>query len=170
MDPSTACARVLQSVQLTANGRSRLEPGEVECQLLDGIDLEDDSGAWSLKAGLLTLTTHRLLWLDERAKKAWAVPLGSIGQVFASKKGLKSMFSSPRMRFQVWTQKDGQVSVQGNAGATGNIVLSIVFKGRSGPESFVQRFGEVLKAQAWKVRLTPLVLRSCNLGFGGSLS
>ncbi|KAG0599933.1 hypothetical protein M758_12G189000 [Ceratodon purpureus] len=148
-----ACGRVLQSVQLTASGRPSLEAGEVECQLLDAIDLEDDAGAWALKAGILTLTTHRLLWLDEKARRAWAVPLGSIGQVFASKKGLKSMFSAPRMRFQVWTQKDGRVSPQGSGGAAGSVVLTIVFKGRTGPESFVQKFGEVLQAQAWKVNM-----------------
>jgi len=124
----------------------------VECLLLDAIDWEDDAGTWSLKSGILSLTTHRLLWLDERSKNAWAVPLGAIGQVFASKKGLKSMFSSPRMRVQVWKQKDGRVSMQGAAGAAGSFVLTIVFKGRTGPESFVQQFGEVVKAQAWKVR------------------
>lgn len=149
---------MLQSVQLTANGRPKLEPGEVECQLLDAIDWESDVSPWSLKSGIVSLTTHRLLWLDERASRAWAVPLGSIGQVFASKKGLKSMFSAPRMRVQVWTQRDGRVSPQGAAGASGSFVLTIVFKGRTGPESFVQRFGEVFKAQAWKVSFGKLGL------------
>jgi ESCRT-II complex subunit VPS36 len=145
--------RLLQPVELTASGRPRLEVGEVECQLLDAIDMEDESsGAWALRAGIVSLTTHRLLWLDERAKKAWAVPLGAIGQVFASKKGLKSMFSAPRLRFQVWTLKDGRASPQGSAGAAGSAVVAIVFKGTTRPESFVQRLGELLKAQAWKVR------------------
>lgn len=157
-----ACARVLQLVQLTASGRPRLESGEVECQLLDGIDLEEDSGKWALKSGILSLTTHRLLWLDERLMKASAVPLGSIGQVYASKKSLKSMFSTPRLKFQVWTQKDGRVSSQGQDGAAGSIVLSILFKGRTGPDSFVQRFGEVVKAQAWKVNMAPQIRSSLD--------
>lgn len=144
--------KVLQPVELTGSGRPRFEQGEVECQLLDNTDLVHESAGWALKDGIVSLTTHRILWLDEKAKVAWAVPLGAAGQVYASKKGLKSMFAAPRMRFQVWTQKDGRVSRQGQVGAQGSFVLTIVFKGKSWSE-FLNRFGEVLQAKAWTVRM-----------------
>lgn len=145
--------KVLQPVELTGSGRPRFEQGEVECQLFDKTDLVDESTGWALKGGNVSLTTHRILWLDEKAKVAWAVPLGAAGQVYASKKGLKSMFAAPSMRFQVWTQKDGRVSRQGKVGAQGSFVLTIVFKGKSWAESFLNRFGEALQAKAWTVRM-----------------
>ena len=37
--------------------------------------------------------------------------------------------------------------------AAGSAVIAIVFKGTTWPESFVQRLGELLKEQAWKVGL-----------------
>lgn len=146
-------AKVLLPVNLTGSGRPQFEQGEVECHLLDGADLEHEAEGWALKSGLLTLTTHRVLWLNDKERKAWAVPLASLGQVYTSRKGLKSMFSAPKMRFQVWTQGDGQVAAQGPQKAQGSFVLTIVFKGKSVPEPFVQQFWEVVQAQAWKVRM-----------------
>lgn len=143
--------KALQPVELTGSGRPRFEQGEVEFQLLENTDLVDESAGWALKGGIVSLTTHRIVWLDEKARVAWAVPLGAVGQ-YSSKKGLKSMFAAPRMRFQVWTQKDGRVSRQGQLGAQGSFVLTIVYKGKSLAEPFLH-FGEVLQAKAWTVRM-----------------
>lgn len=146
-----AWTRIMHSVQLTSSGRMHLQQGEVECQLVDAVDLDCEGGAgWTLKTGLLTLTTHRLLWLDEKGKKAWAVPLGAVGQLYAVKKSIKSMFAAPRMRFQAWTQRDGKLATHGQRVA--ELVLTLVFRGQSGvPDGFVQRFAEVLQAKAWQV-------------------
>jgi ESCRT-II complex subunit VPS36 len=150
-----AWTRIMHSVQLTSSGRPHLQQGEVECQLVDAVDLDCEGAGWTLKTGLLTLTTHRLLWLDEKGKKAWAVPLGAVGQLYAVKKSIKSMFAAPRMRFQAWTQRDGKLATHGQRVA--ELVLTLVFRGQSGvPDGFVQRFAEVLQAKAWQVDVVAL--------------
>ncbi|CAK9869386.1 unnamed protein product [Sphagnum jensenii] len=164
-----AWTRIMHSVQLTSSGRMHLQQGEVECQLVDAVDLDCEGGAgWTLKTGLLTLTTHRLLWLDEKGKKAWAVPLGAVGQLYAVKKSIKSMFAAPRMRFQAWTQRDGKLATHGQRVA--ELVLTLVFRGQSGvPDGFVQRFAEVLQAKAWQQKRLEESPSGGHKGAGSSL-
>ncbi|KAE8678541.1 Vacuolar protein sorting-associated protein 36 [Hibiscus syriacus] len=70
-----------------------------------------------LKSGILIVTTHRLLWLPSSATPPTtvsAVPLAAISHIFSSKKYLKSVFHSPRIRFRVLVSPDGRVFEPGS--------------------------------------------------------
>ncbi|CAI0442302.1 unnamed protein product [Linum tenue] len=135
---------------LTTSGRPVLLPGEVECQLLSGVDLESEdnasgsnsSGSYDfspLKSGVLILTTHRLLWLssDSSNTTAIAIALGSITHIFSAKKSIKAMFHSPRFRFQV--------SVNSKSA-----VVTVVVRGKGDWEAFFAKLWESWRARAWE--------------------
>ncbi|XP_061347500.1 vacuolar protein sorting-associated protein 36-like [Gastrolobium bilobum] len=139
----------LPTVQLTGSGRPVLVPNEIECFFLSGVDLlcEGESYTWfpHLKSGLLILTTHRLIWLSDSAAGSAvsvAVPLSAISHIFSHKKSLKSMFASPRVRFQVALVAEGRVLP--------SVVVTIVVRGKGDCDAFLAKFWENWRARAWE--------------------
>ncbi|MED6124207.1 hypothetical protein PIB30_056861, partial [Stylosanthes scabra] len=146
----------LPAVQLTESGRPVLQPNEIECFYLSSVDLlsEDEPSSTPfphLKSGLLILTTHRLLWLRDSSSPnssagAFAVPLAAISHIFSHKKSIKSMFASPRIRFQVSLTPDGRVSGNGSR----SVVATIVVRGKGDCDAFLAKFWENWRARAWE--------------------
>ncbi|KAL2461066.1 Vacuolar protein sorting-associated protein [Abeliophyllum distichum] len=143
----------LPVAKLTANGRPVLESGEVECSLLSTVDLssEDLPAFPHLKSGLLILTTHRLLWLPSDTNTpsiitAVYIPLSTIQHIFSTKKSIKSMFHSPRIRFQVSTTPEGQVSEKGLK----SLVITLVLRGKMDTDSFLGKFWDAWRGRAWE--------------------
>ncbi|KAL5061895.1 hypothetical protein RYX36_023632 [Vicia faba] len=144
----------LPAVKLTDSGRPVLLPNEIECFFLSGVDLlsEDEPNTWfpHLKSGLLILTTHRLLWLPEAAVAASsssvAVPLASISHIFPHKKSLKSVFASPRVRFQVSPSPERGVAASGSR----SVVATVVVRGKGDCDAFVSKFWENWRGRAWE--------------------
>ncbi|XP_015574316.1 vacuolar protein sorting-associated protein 36 isoform X3 [Ricinus communis] len=131
------------SASLTSSGRPVLLPNEVECQLLSAVDLEDEdvnANFSPLKSGVLILTTHRLLWLPSNSisnSTATAIPLSFITCIFSSKKSIKSIFHSPRIRFQV--------SVHSKS-----LVVTLVLRGKGDSDGFLAKFLESWNGRAWE--------------------
>ncbi|XP_028807563.1 vacuolar protein sorting-associated protein 36 [Neltuma alba] len=151
----------LLAVELTGSGRPVLLPNEIECYLLSAVDLlcEDDpsSSFHHLKSGILILTTHRLLWLLDSATatggSAFAIPLGAISHIFTPKKSLKSMFASPRVRFQLSLSSDGRVTDSGMISKS--VVVTIVMRGKGDSDVFLSKFWESWRARAWELQSEP---------------
>nr|CAD1829518.1 unnamed protein product [Ananas comosus var. bracteatus] len=76
----------LPSAALTDAGRPVFLPGEVERHLVPSVDLEAEENPSllhpPLRAGLLALTSHRLIWIHEPSSSARALPLSSIVHAF----------------------------------------------------------------------------------------
>ncbi|XP_012574305.1 vacuolar protein sorting-associated protein 36 [Cicer arietinum] len=142
----------LLPVKLTDSGRPVLSPNEIECFFLSGVDLlcEDEPNTWfpHLKSGLLILTTHRLIWLPDATASgnASSVPLASISQIFSHKKSLKSVFASPRVRFQVSPSPERGVATSGSR----SVVVTAVLRGKGDCDAFVAKFWENWRARAWE--------------------
>ncbi|KAL8208288.1 hypothetical protein R6Q57_007700 [Mikania cordata] len=145
----------LQPAETTSSGRPVLCPGEVESSLQPSIDLlnEENPNCLILKSGLLVLTTHRVIWLPNTESAppnstscAVAIPLAAVTHIFQSKKSIKGMFASPRVRFQVSITPDGKLQVNGSK----SMVITLVFRGKSDPDSFVGKFWEAWRARAWE--------------------
>lgn len=140
----------LPAAELTASGRPVLSPGEIECSILSSVDLhsEENPNFPYFKAGILILTTHRLLWISDSAPgaaTAVAVPLAAVNHIFSLKKSIKSMFASPRIRFQVSTAPVGKVDADGSNQA----VVTLVLRGKNDHEAFVSKFWEAWRGRAW---------------------
>ncbi|XP_073312947.1 vacuolar protein sorting-associated protein 36 [Primulina huaijiensis] len=143
----------LPAAKLTANGRPVLNPGEVECSLLSSVDLlSDDLISFPhLKSGLLILTTHRLLFLPQETttvanSESHYVPLSAIQKILSAKKSLKSMFQSPRIRFQVGATPDGKITENGAQ----HVVITLVLRGKTDPDSFLEKFWDAWRGKAWE--------------------
>ncbi|KZV54428.1 vacuolar protein sorting-associated protein 36-like [Dorcoceras hygrometricum] len=143
----------LPEAKLTANGRPVLDAGEVECSLLSVVDVlsEDLASFPHLKSCLLILTTHRLLFLPQESNSSansgsHYVPLSAIQQILSAKKSLKSMFHSPRIRFQVGATPDGRISENGAQHA----VFTLVLRGKTDPDSFLGKFWDAWRGKAWE--------------------
>ncbi|XP_019449356.1 PREDICTED: vacuolar protein sorting-associated protein 36-like [Lupinus angustifolius] len=143
----------LPAVQLTGSGRPVLLPNEIECFFLSSVDLlceDNEPNANSfphLKSGLLILTTHRLIWLsDSPSAAAFSVPLATISHIFSHKKSLKSMFASPRVRFQVSLSPEGRVSASGSR----SVVVTVVIRGKGDYDAFLAKFWENWRGRAWE--------------------
>ncbi|KAL4372468.1 hypothetical protein S245_022047 [Arachis hypogaea] len=145
----------LPPVQLTASGRPVLQRNEIECFYLSSVDLisEDEPTTIpfpNLKSGLLILTSHRLLWISDSSSSeitgAFAVPLAAISYIFSHKKSIKSMFASPRIRFQLSLTPDGRVSGHGLR----SVVATIVLRGKGDCDAFLTKFWENWRARAWE--------------------
>ncbi|KAK1315576.1 Vacuolar protein sorting-associated protein 36 [Acorus calamus] len=144
--------RWLPSAELTGSGRPVFLQGEVECALISAVDLEpeeDPTGTSTLRSGLLILTTHRLIWIG--GSEGSAIPLGSVVHAFPpTKRSIRSMFSSPRIRIQCSVSGDGKV-VDGQGGPLKSTsVVTIVMRGKGDdPDEFFARLWEVMKGRAW---------------------
>ncbi|QCD85809.1 ESCRT-II complex subunit VPS36 [Vigna unguiculata] len=144
----------LPPVNITGSGRPVLEPNEIECFFLSAVDLlcedEPSTSFPHLKSGLLILTTHRLLWLPDSAASgggaAGAVPLAAISHIYSVKKSLRSVFSSPRVRFQVSLSPEGRVTAVGSR----SVVVTVVVRGKGDCDSFLAKFWENWRARAWE--------------------
>ncbi|KAH9295024.1 hypothetical protein KI387_038612, partial [Taxus chinensis] len=148
----TIWANLLHPVQLTSSGRPNFRPGEVECSILDAVDLEiEDNLTYPvLRSGILMLTTLRLIWMDENSRSAGSIPLPSIAQVFSPKKSLKNMFSKPRMRLLIWVSPDGKISPLGPSKAARSVGLTLVLRGHVVPDAFVARLREIMRSREWE--------------------
>lgn len=148
----TSLGNFLHPVQLTGSGRPVLQAGEFECSILDAVDLEveENSVYPILKAGLAILTTHKIIWVDDKSRRAGAIPLASISHVFPSKTSIKSMLAKPRLRIQSWVSSDGKISALGVTKAAGSVVITLILRGRSLPDSFRGRLCELLRSRAWE--------------------
>ncbi|CAB4299070.1 unnamed protein product [Prunus armeniaca] len=143
----------LQAAELTTSGRPVLLPTEIECSLLSAVDLEceDLPNFPHLKSGLLILTTHRLLWLPEStaASSASAIPLAAITHIFSAKKSIKSMFASPRLRFQLSVSPDGRVSDTGSGSRS--VVVTVVVRGKGDLDAFLNKLWDSWRGRAWEI-------------------
>ncbi|ONI21363.1 hypothetical protein PRUPE_2G061300 [Prunus persica] len=143
----------LQAAELTTSGRPVLLPTEIECSLLSAVDLEceDLPNFPHLKSGLLILTTHRLLWLPEStaASSASAIPLAAITHIFSAKKSIKSMFASPRLRFQLSVSPDGRVSDSGSGSRS--VVVTVVIRGKGDLDAFLNKLWDSWRGRAWEI-------------------
>uniref|UniRef100_A0A3N7FC39 GLUE N-terminal domain-containing protein n=1 Tax=Populus trichocarpa TaxID=3694 RepID=A0A3N7FC39_POPTR len=93
---STSTTGFFQPASVTSNGRPVLHQSEVECHLLSAVDLETEPTTTTtsinsldfppLKSGLLTFTTHRLLWFPSNATTDSSSPisisLNSVTHIF----------------------------------------------------------------------------------------
>ncbi|KAG4131949.1 hypothetical protein ERO13_D09G246700v2 [Gossypium hirsutum] len=152
--------------EVTSSGRPVLLRNEVECHLLSAVDLEpEDHRHFSLlKSGLLILTTHRLIWLPSSSAStptcASAIPLAAISHIFSSKKSLKSVFHSPRIRFQVLVSSTGRVfdpgSGSGSSSGSGSrsVVVTAVIRGKGDCDGFLVKFWDSWRARAWETTET----------------
>lgn len=168
----------LLPAETTSSGRPVLRPGEVESSLQPSVDLvnEENPNLPSFKSGLLILTTYRLLWLpnpDSTASPstsaALAVPLAAVTHIFQTKKSIKGMFASPRVRFQVSVTPEGRVQERGSK----SMVITLVFRGKSDPDSFVGKFWEAWRGRAWEGSVSvsaEVVEGAALLGDGGGSS
>ncbi|KAF3434338.1 hypothetical protein FNV43_RR25441 [Rhamnella rubrinervis] len=142
----------LPPVELTTSGRPVLLPNEIECSLLSSVDLEcEDLPTFPLlKSGLLTLTTHRLLWLPEFTTTASAIPLSAVTHIFSPKKSFRSMFASPRIRFQLSVSSDGRILRSGSDTGSRSAVVTIVVRGKGDCDAFYGKFWENWRARVWE--------------------
>ncbi|XP_008445381.2 vacuolar protein sorting-associated protein 36 [Cucumis melo] len=131
------------AAELTTSGRPVLIPNEIECSILSSVDLECDEipSFPLLKSGIIILTTHRIVWISDSTNSAVAVPLAAVNHILSSKKGIKSMFASPRVRFQVSVPYGG---------SSRSAVITIVIRGKGDHEVFVSKFWENWRARAWE--------------------
>lgn len=143
----------LPHAEVTSSGRPVLNPGEVECCILSSVDLlsEENPSIPIYKSGLLILTTHRLLWLPDTdasssasSNGSAAIQLADVSHIFSSKKSIKAMFASPRVRFQVTTR----VNERGSRSIT--TVITLVLRGKSDPDLFLGKFLEAWRGRAWE--------------------
>lgn len=159
----------LPAVELTGSGRPVLLPNEIECYFLSAVDLlcedEPSSSFPHLKSGLLILSTHRLLWVADSAVNAFAIPLGAISHIFTPKKSLKSMFASPRVRFQLSLSPDNRVAASGPISRS--TVVTVVVRGKGDSDAFLVKFWENWRARAWDVQSAPT---SSSSGSGSNTS
>lgn len=161
----------LLPAETTTSGRPVLRPGEVESSLQPSVDLvnEENPNLPILKSGLLILTTYRLLWLpspESTTSSAVAVPLAAVTHIFQSKKSIKGMFASPRVRFQVSITPEGRVQDRGPK----SMVITLVFRGKSDPDSFVGKFWEAWRGRAWEGEVSGSGEGAVALGDGGGSS
>ncbi|XWS08201.1 hypothetical protein CRYUN_Cryun41cG0059400 [Craigia yunnanensis] len=157
-------ANFFSKAEVTSSGRPVLLRTEVECHLLSSVDLEpeDHHHFSSLKSGLLILTTHRLLWLASSSTttptSAAAIPLPAISHIFSSKKSLKSMFHSPRIRFQILVSPDGLLfdpasgsgSSSGSSSGSRSVLVTAVVRGKGDCDGFLEKFWNSWRARAWE--------------------
>ncbi|KAL3631642.1 Vacuolar protein-sorting-associated protein 36 [Castilleja foliolosa] len=144
----------LPAANMTASGRPVLKSGEVECSLLSNVDLlsEDFPTFPHLKSGVLILTTHRLLFLPPettttKRSPPCSIPLSAIQHIFPTKSSsIKSMFHSPRIRFQVSATQDGAVTENGLK----SLSITLIVRAKTDPDSFFGKFSEAWRVKAWE--------------------
>ncbi|MQM19410.1 hypothetical protein Taro_052414 [Colocasia esculenta] len=139
----------LPQAPLTASGRPVLQPGEVERSLQSSVDLEAEENPrlTPLRSGLLALTTHRLIWIDESSNSGYAIFLANVIHAYPPKKSIRSMFHSPRIRLQVSVSAEGRI---GEKGSTSEMI-TIVIRGKNDPDAFFSKLWDALRSRPWEV-------------------
>ncbi|KMZ71005.1 Vacuolar protein sorting-associated protein 36 [Zostera marina] len=129
----------LTPANLTSSGRPSLLPDEIERRLLSSVDIDLESSSTPvLKSGLLSLTSHRLIWIDNKASSAFSIHLSSVVKVFPLKKNL---FHSPRVTVQV---SGGQRS--------SDVVAVIVIRGKNNDvDEFYGKLVKVWRERFWEI-------------------
>uniref|UniRef100_A0A0D9YGD4 Vacuolar protein-sorting-associated protein 36 n=1 Tax=Oryza glumipatula TaxID=40148 RepID=A0A0D9YGD4_9ORYZ len=150
---SAAAADWLPAADVTAAGRPVLTAGEVERHLVAQGDVEPEESPrlGPLRARLLVLTSHRLIFLHEPSRSARALPLAAVVHAYPPhrKHGhnpLRSIFSSsssssshhPRVRLQISLPP-----------SRSEVVAVVVSKGEA--DVFYGRLLEAVRARAWEV-------------------
>jgi ESCRT-II complex subunit VPS36 len=145
---------LLPGADLSESGRPILQPGEIECHLIDSTDIDLDEEVkpayWkALVGGIASLTTHRIIWLERTRRKqtavakAYAIPHSGVASVHPPKKGgLKSLFGKQavKLRLRVWVRKDGGVAIRGAQEGAGTMQIVIIFRNvESNSDAFVSR-------------------------------
>ncbi|KAJ9549655.1 hypothetical protein OSB04_022198 [Centaurea solstitialis] len=166
----------LLPAETTTSGRPVLRPGEVESSLQPSVDLltEENPNLPPFRSGLLILTTYRLLWLPNpesttttatttTSAAAASLPLAAVTHIFQTKKSIKGMFASPRVRFQVSVTPEGKVQERGSK----SMVITLVLRGKSDPDSFVAKFWEAWRGRAWEGAVSGSDTGTVSLGDGG---
>lgn len=145
----------LPTAEVTASGRPVLLPNEIECYLLSSVDLECEDLPYFpiLRSGLLSLTTHRLLWLPDSSSasasaSASAIPLAAVTHIFSPKKSLRAMFASPRLRFQVSVSPESRVIDTGSGSRS--VVVTVVVRGKGDCDAFLAKLWESWRGRAWE--------------------
>ncbi|KAL8162070.1 hypothetical protein V2J09_013559 [Rumex salicifolius] len=144
----------LPTADLTESRRPVLSPDEIECFLISAVEIEPERESFnnlqSYKSGTLILTTHRLIWISDAEGAAFYIPLSVISHIFTQKKSLKSMFASPRVRFQLSVSQSGRVEV--DSSGLKSMVVTLVMRGKSdNHELFLAKFWEAWKGRAWVI-------------------
>lgn len=142
--------QLLSPLKLTSSGRPELLEGEVEHYIVGHADL-DAEGFPPLKAGLVTFTTHRLLWIDENNCKGGYLPFSSVIQIFPPKKSIRNMFATPRIKLQVCLSSSGAPCPHIRTAPTSSMFVYIVLRNQSGSESVFPKLAEILQAKTWQV-------------------
>ncbi|XP_066310087.1 vacuolar protein sorting-associated protein 36-like [Miscanthus floridulus] len=150
---SAAAADWLPTASVTASGRPVLSAGEVERNLLPLVDLEPEENPRlaPLRASLLALTSHRLIFLHEPSRSARGLPLAAVVHAYPphrrhSHNPLRSLFSSsssssqhPRIRLQI------------SMPPARSEVIAIVVTCKVDVDVFFGRLLEAIRARAWEV-------------------
>ncbi|CAM8892093.1 unnamed protein product [Rhodiola kirilowii] len=174
--------KAIPSVGLTPSGRPLLRPNEIESSLISSVDLESDDQSPNskfnfpkLKSGILILTTHRLIWIHETTtsssrspSEAVYIPLACVTHIFEQKKSLKSMFATPKVRFQVRVSAEGIITEDsGGSGSSSSAVITIVIRGKGDLDMFVSKFWEAWRGRAWESDVAKV---GAEVGVGGASS
>lgn len=144
--------KLMNPLKLTGSGLPELLPGEVDCYLVGNADLSAD-GFPPLKAGMVTFTTHRILWLDQRNHKGASLPLATISQIFPPKKTLKNMFGTPRIKLQICLSSSGTPCPHSQTPSASFLFVSIILRNQSGGDSAFSKLSEILYGKAWQASL-----------------
>ena len=143
---------LLDGVALTSSGRPVLAPEELELRILEKTDLEFPAPAFGglpgavaekYVQGVAFLTTHRLLWLDQRALPAPGRSCGlPLSRVLEAAPVPRKMFGSRTRRHRVRCR--GGVAGANDAGGD----LKLAFRGEA-PDAFARSLEEALARRAW---------------------
>ncbi|CAA7406137.1 unnamed protein product [Spirodela intermedia] len=141
--------RWLPAANLTASGRPMFLPGEIERALVSKVDLEveENPGLAPLRAGLLSLTTHRLIWIEESSNSGYCIPLASLIRPYPPKKSIRSMFHSPRIHIQVKASASGRIAEEGPKSE----MITLVLRDKCDPDGFHAKLVEVWRSRSWEV-------------------
>ena len=142
--------KLLHPLNLTSSGRPELLDGEIECHLVENADLEAD-GSPPLRSGIVSFTTHRILWFDQKIRRGGSLPLPAISKIYPPKKNIKSvLFSTPRIKVEVYLTIEGTPSLQGHLHASSFASILVVLRNQSGGDSTFVRLSEILQMKAWE--------------------
>ena len=145
-----AWTKLLHPLNLTSSGRPELLDGEIEWHIVGDADLEVE-GSPPLRSGMVTFTTHRILWIDQKIGRGGFLPLPAIAQIYPPKKNIKSMlFSTPRIKVEVYLTLEGTPALQGHLNASTFAFISVVLRNQSGGDSAFLRLAEILQMKPWE--------------------